>query len=72
MVHAPDRKWKYDPSRDNVGFDVKYHGPLYAKMAAMPKPSGELLAWDPIGQKAVWAAKYPVTDRAGVLATGGI
>ena len=70
-VHAPDRKWKYDPNRDNVGFDGKYEGPLYAKMAEMPKSSGELLAWDPIGQKTVWRAKYPVLDGAGVLATGG-
>ncbi|MBV9084704.1 MAG: hypothetical protein JOZ62_18665 [Acidobacteriaceae bacterium] len=37
----------------------------------MPSPSGELLAWDPVGQKAVWRAKYPVVDGGGVLATGG-
>jgi quinohemoprotein ethanol dehydrogenase len=71
MVHVPDRKWKYDPNRDNVGIDGNYEGPLFAKAASMPAPSGELLAWDPIAQKAVWHAKYPVLDGGGVLATGG-
>jgi quinohemoprotein ethanol dehydrogenase len=40
-------------------------------MASMPPPTGELLAWDPVAQKPVWRAKYPVVDGAGVLATGG-
>jgi quinohemoprotein ethanol dehydrogenase len=71
MVHVPDKKWKYDPNRDNVGIDGNYEGPLFAKMMSMPPPSGELLAWDPIAQKAAWRAKYPVVDGAGVLATGG-
>ena len=71
MVHVPDRKWKYDPNRDNVGIDGNYEGPLFAKAASMPPPFGELLAWDPIGQKVVWRAKYPVLDGGGVLATGG-
>lgn len=71
MVHVPDKKWKYDPDRDNVGIDSSYAGPLYAKMASMPRPTGELLAWDPIAQRAVWRVKYPVVDGAGVLATGG-
>jgi quinohemoprotein ethanol dehydrogenase len=71
MVHVPDRKWKYDPDRDNVGIDGNYEGPLFAKMESMPPPMGALLAWDPIAQKEVWRAKYPVVDGAGVLATGG-
>ena len=71
MVHVPDKRWKYDPNRDNVGIDGTYEGPLFAKMSSMPAPSGELLAWDPIAQKAVWRAKYPVLDGGGVLATAG-
>ena len=71
MVHVPDKKWKYDPNRDNVGIDGNYEGPLFAKMLSMPPPAGELLAWDPIAQKAVWRAKYPVVDGGGVLATAG-
>ena len=71
MVHVPDKKWQYDPDRDNVGIDGNYEGPLYARMASMPPPTGELLAWDPVKQKAVWRATYPVLDGAGVLATAG-
>jgi len=71
MVHVPDKKWKYDPNRDNVGIDGNYEGPLFAKMASMPPPSGELLAWDPVAQKVEWRAKYPVLEGGGVLATGG-
>ena len=37
----------------------------------MTPPTGELLAWDPVKQEAVWRAKYPVLDGAGVLATAG-
>ena len=71
MVHVPDKKWKYDPNRDNLGIDGNYEGPLFATMASMSPPTGELLAWDPIAQKAVWRVKYPVLDGGGVLATGG-
>ena len=71
FLHVPDKAWKYDPNRVNVGIDIKYEGPLFATMASMPAPSGELLAWDPIGQRAVWHTSYPVVDGGGVLATGG-
>jgi quinohemoprotein ethanol dehydrogenase len=70
-VHPPDKKWKYDPNRWNIGVDGKYEGPLVAKMESMPAPTGELVAWDPVAQKAAWQAKYPVVDGGGVLATGG-
>ena len=40
-------------------------------MASITPPTGELLAWDPVKQEAVWRAKYPVLDGAGVLATAG-
>ena len=71
MVHAPDRKWKYDPNQQNVAIDSRYEGPLFGKMAAMPQATGELLAWDPAAQKAAWRAKYPVVEGGGVLATAG-
>jgi quinohemoprotein ethanol dehydrogenase len=37
----------------------------------MPAPSGELVAWDPVAQEAVWRARYPVVEGGGILATGG-
>jgi quinohemoprotein ethanol dehydrogenase len=71
MVHAPDPNWKYDPNRHDAGADGSYVGDLFAKMAAMPPPRGELLAWDPVRSKAAWHAAYPVLSGGGVLATGG-
>ncbi len=65
MVHVPDKKWKYDPNQQNVGIDGTYEGPLFGKMAAMPQPTGELLAWDPAAQKAAWRAKLPSSGGRG-------
>ncbi|MFI5312277.1 MAG: PQQ-dependent dehydrogenase, methanol/ethanol family, partial [Gemmatimonadales bacterium] len=70
-LHAPDANWKFDPKRDNVGFDAKYEGPLLAKLAKLPPPTGELVAWNPVEQRAVWRAPYPVVEGGGVLATAG-
>jgi PQQ-dependent dehydrogenase (methanol/ethanol family) len=67
MLHAPDKKWKYDPNHVNVGMQDLYEGRLVATLASMPAPSGELLAWDPVAQKAAWRAKYPVVEGGGVL-----
>jgi quinohemoprotein ethanol dehydrogenase len=71
FVHPPDKNWKYDPASLNLGMDTYYDGPLYGDMAKMPPPAGSLLAWDPVAQKAVWSASYPVAEGGGVLATGG-
>ncbi len=70
-LHAPDAKWKYNPDDNNVGGDDHYDGPLNAKLASLPSPSGKLMAWDPVQQKEAWSAKYPVAEGGGVLATGG-
>jgi len=70
-VHAPDRKWKYDPNRANLGIDGWYDGPLNGKLASLPAPTGELVAWDPVAEKVAWSQKYPVADGGGVLATSG-
>ncbi len=54
IVHSPDPKWKYDPKRDNIGTDIHYDGPLNAKLRSLPPPSGELVAWNPVEQRAAW------------------
>jgi quinohemoprotein ethanol dehydrogenase len=68
-VHAPDPKWKYNPKNNNVGMDPRYEGPLIGKLLSLPPPTGELLAWDPVKQKAAWRASYPVVEGGGVLTT---
>ncbi len=70
-LHAPDPKWKYSADRGNVGYDDSYNGPLNDKLDSLPAPTGQLVAWDPVSQKAAWTASYPVVEGGGVLATGG-
>ena len=69
-VHAPNEKWKYNPDRDNVGA-VTYEGPLNDQLAKLPKPKGQLLAWNPVTQKAAWRVDFPVAESGGVLTTAG-
>ncbi len=70
-LHVPDTNWKYNPDTSNLGRAPGYEGPLRDKMKAMPSPVGELLAWNPVTQRAAWRAKYPVAVGGGVLATAG-
>jgi quinohemoprotein ethanol dehydrogenase len=70
-LHVPDANWKYNPEKNNLGAEALYDGPFNAKLASLPPPTGELLAWDPVAQRAAWRARYPVAVGGGVLATGG-
>ena len=71
FLHVPNPKWNYDANRLNLGLDAAYDGPLNDKLVKMPPVVGELVAWDPVQQKAAWTAKYPTAEGGGVLATGG-
>jgi mono/diheme cytochrome c family protein len=68
-LHAPDKQWRYDPKNANIGGDARYEGPLLKQLISAPPPKGELLAWDPVGQRAAWRAPYPVLEGGGVLTT---
>jgi quinohemoprotein ethanol dehydrogenase len=70
-LHVPDTNWKYNPDRNNLGRAPLYEGPLNDRLKSMPPPTGELLAWDPVKQRAAWRARYPVAVGGGVLATAG-
>jgi quinohemoprotein ethanol dehydrogenase len=71
FLHVPDPKWKYDAENSNLGLNGVYDGPLNAKLITMPPATGELVAWDPVAQKAAWRVKNPTVEDGGVLATGG-
>jgi quinohemoprotein ethanol dehydrogenase len=71
FIAAPDPNWKYNPNSNNTGSEDSYDGPLNSKFSSMPAPRGELLAWDPVRQKAAWNVGYPVVEDGGVLATAG-
>jgi PQQ-dependent dehydrogenase (methanol/ethanol family) len=70
-LHVPNADWTYNPDKNNLGRDPLYEGPLSTKMKSMPSPTGELLAWNPVTQRAAWHARYPVAVGGGVLATAG-
>jgi PQQ-dependent dehydrogenase (methanol/ethanol family) len=70
-LHAPDPHWTYNPKGDNVGLDARYEGALNDQLASLPPPRGELLAWDPVKQRAAWRVPNPVLDGGGVLTTAG-
>jgi len=56
----------------NLGLDVANYPALLAKYASeMPPAWGELKAWDPVQQKAVWTVKHPGSFNGGVLSTAG-
>jgi quinohemoprotein ethanol dehydrogenase len=70
-VHAPNPKWTYNADRVNVGNDGLYDGPLNDTLQKLPPPTGALVAWDPVKQRAAWSVSYPVVEGGGVLATAG-
>jgi PQQ-dependent dehydrogenase (methanol/ethanol family) len=78
FAYTDDKTFKYTPGGWNVGVDfVANATPMGAPqdpatlkaMAAMIK--GQLVAWDPVAQKAVWTVDHPYFWNAGVLATAG-
>jgi glucose dehydrogenase/mono/diheme cytochrome c family protein len=71
MLHVPDTKWSYNPDKNNIGMDDFYEGPLSDQERALPPARGELVAWDPVRQRAAWRASFPTASGGGVLATGG-
>jgi quinohemoprotein ethanol dehydrogenase len=70
-LHVPDKNWQYNPDTNNMGGEHGYEGPLKAKLESMPPPTGALVAWDPVAQRAAWHASYPTAVGGGVLATAG-
>jgi PQQ-dependent dehydrogenase (methanol/ethanol family) len=70
FLHSPGTEVRYDPDRWNHGL-TDYDGPLSAEWGAAPPVRGELLAWDPVANKAAWHAPSPVAETGGVLATAG-
>jgi quinohemoprotein ethanol dehydrogenase len=56
----------------NLGLDFRNLPALLAEHASeMPPAWGELKAWDPVTQKAVWTVKHPGSFNGGVLSTAG-
>jgi len=56
----------------NLGLDLPNYPALLAEHASeMPPAWGELKAWDPVRQTAIWTVKHPGSFNGGVLSTAG-
>ncbi len=72
FIHKPD--WKANKHGFNVGLDLAsgaMPADAKARAGAIAATTGELIAWDPVAQKARWKIKYPVAWNGGLLATAG-
>ena len=74
FAYTDDKDFKYKPGAWNVGVDFLANAlPTTAAQAkaAAALVKGQLIAWDPVQQKAVWTVDHPYFWNAGVLATAG-
>ncbi|MET0274735.1 MAG: PQQ-dependent dehydrogenase, methanol/ethanol family [Phenylobacterium sp.] len=74
FAYTDEKGFAYKPGTWNVGVDflanaLPTDAATQKAVAAMIK--GQLVAWDPVAQKAVWTVDHPYFWNAGVLATGG-
>jgi len=74
FAYADDKGGAYKAGAWNVGVDFVINSlPTDAAQlkAATALIKGQLVAWDPVQQKAVWTVNHPYFWNAGVLATAG-
>ncbi|HEY8573114.1 PQQ-dependent dehydrogenase, methanol/ethanol family [Phenylobacterium sp.] len=74
FAYTDDRGFSYKPGAWNVGVDflanaLPTDAATQKAVASMIK--GQLVAWDPVQQKAVWTVDHPYFWNAGVLSTAG-
>jgi quinohemoprotein ethanol dehydrogenase len=65
---TPD--WKINPHDQTTGLDRAYRGPVRDEWLKI-KPSGRLVAWDPVTQREVWHVEHPNPGSGGTLSTAG-
>ena len=71
-VPVPD--WKPARLGFNVGIDMgagAMPADPKARAAAMAATKGQLVAWDPVAQRARWTVDYPAANNGGLLTTAG-
>ena len=73
VTHTPDADWKLDtnlPGRlhSNLGWNLGF---LLNAVPPKEAPYGQLLAWDPVKQTAVWSQRHISPWNGGTLATAG-
>ncbi len=74
FAYTPDKGYTFRPGAWNVGTDFLANAlPTDAAQMAAIKAmvKGELIAWDPVAQKARFTIKHPYFWNAGVMSTAG-
>lgn len=69
-LHVVDPAFVLNPSDITIGRDQRYRGPLRA-LAAAARPTGRLVAWDPVAGQERWRVEHPVVRSGGTLSTAG-
>jgi quinohemoprotein ethanol dehydrogenase len=69
-LHVVDPAFTLNANDQTIGYDPRYEGPLLKELAAI-KPTGRLIAWDPVGQREAWRVEYPIVRSGGTLSTAG-
>jgi PQQ-dependent dehydrogenase (methanol/ethanol family) len=74
QLYSRDTAYKFRPGHLNVGVDTRnLRLPDDPKQIEAMKAGawGEVIAWDPVAQKARWTVKHPYLVNGGLLATAG-
>lgn len=74
MIHRyADGEWEYQPGHYNIGYDLSSAAAATPETLAEARKAmwGELVAWDPVAQKARWRVKHPWFLNGGTHATAG-
>ncbi|MDP1874348.1 PQQ-dependent dehydrogenase, methanol/ethanol family [Phenylobacterium sp.] len=74
FAYGDDPKYRHQPGAWNIGTDFLANAlpddaAQMAGLKAMVK--GQLIAWDPVAQKARWTVEHPFFWNAGVMTTAG-
>lgn len=69
-IQAVTANWKINMHDQITGLDRGYRGPVRDQWLKI-KPSGRLVAWDPVAQREAWHVEYPDPGSGGTLSTAG-
>lgn len=73
LTYTDDPNWKLDthvPGQAMSGMEWNL-GVIFNKVPPKEKPFGQLVAWDPVKQKAAWKVQYASPWNGGTLTTAG-
>ena len=69
-LHVVDKALVRSSTNMTVGRNQRYQGPLNTRITTI-RPSGRLIAWDPVARREAWRVVHPVVRSGGTLSTAG-